>query len=186
MDTTQLIRSCQTGDPLAIDAFVRAHQGPVYRLALSVLDEAREAEEVAQDALLQALRALGGFRGEANLTTWLYCITLNLCRSRLRQRQTRTRLQTALEGLFHQRHGPPAEAVVAAKETQNAVWQAIQALNEKQRLPIILRYYHDLSIAEIAEVLQVNSGTIHSRLSLARDQLRVALGQHAWPQDDAL
>lgn len=179
LDANQLIRNCRVGDPFAIETFVRTHQEAVYRLALSVLGDPAEAEEAAQDALLQALRALEQFRGDAALRTWLYRITLNTCRNRQRRQQARARLQTTLERLTLTQHTPSPEGHAQARETQNAVWQAVQALEEKHRYPVILRYYHDFSVAEIAQLLDVNEGTIHSRLSIARDRLRLRLRDQA-------
>ena len=67
------------------------------------------------------------------------------------------------------------ETVTAQHEQNDAVWQAVQSLGEKHRWPVILRYYHDLPVAEIAAVLGLSEGTVHSRLSIARDRLRLVL-----------
>lgn len=149
----------------------------VYRLALSILDDAAEADEAAQDALLAALKALDTYRGQAAFSTWLYAITVNVCRARLRKRQTAERLLRSLTTFFwptaDRPHGPEEAAI--HNETEADVWRAVSALDEKHRLPIILRYYHDFSTDEIARMLTINEGTVRSRLHTAREQLRLRL-----------
>lgn len=176
VDPQQWLERCRAGDPAAVEWLVCTHQAAVYRLALSILDDRAEADEAAQEAFLAALRRLGTFRGEAAFTTWLYAITVNTCRSRWRKGRTWQRLRGALQAA---RWGAPPdplpEAAAAQRETAGAVWRAVQALGEKHRLPVILRYYHDLPTAEIAQILGISLGTVHSRLATARDRLRLAL-----------
>jgi RNA polymerase sigma-70 factor (ECF subfamily) len=181
METAALISRCREGDESAVETLVNRFQKPLYRLALSILEDPAEAEEAAQDALLAALGALDSFRGQASLNTWLHAITVNICRSRLRKRQARRRLWETLHAIFRLAGdapgGSPAhpEDTVIHHEADRHLWNAIHTLDEKHRLPVILRYYHDLPVAEIARILNVNEGTIHSRLSVARDRLRSQL-----------
>jgi RNA polymerase sigma-70 factor (ECF subfamily) len=177
METARLITLCRDGDESAVETLVSTFQKPTYRLALSILEDPSEAEEAAQDALLAALGALDSYRGEASFNTWLHTITVNVCRSRIRKRQTWERLKNTLQSFFHTGgEAPPhPEEVAIHNESDAALWRAVHGLNEKHRLPVILRYYHDCSIAEIAQILGVNEGTIHSRLSIARDRLRSLL-----------
>lgn len=176
MTLAELVACCRAGDEGAVEALVSAYQGRVYRLALTILDDPAEADEAAQDALVSALGALGSYRGEAAFTTWLYAITVNACRRRLRQRRSRERLQHALQAVFRVRGGAGTpEDRAARRETGTALWRAVNALGEKHRLPVILRYYHELSVAEIAEILGLSEGTVHSRLFTARERLREAL-----------
>ena len=154
-----------------------AHQQAIFRLAVSILDDPAEADEATQETFLAALRALPSYRGDAAFNTWLYRIAVNVCRGRLRKGRAWQRLKDALQSAWRLT-GDAAEhpeAAAARSETRAAVWHAVQALGEKHRLPVILRYYHGLSVAEIAQVLAVNEGTVHSRLSIARDRLRGVL-----------
>ena len=160
-----------------IEGLLTTHRPKVYRLALSILDDAAEADEATQDTLMAALRALDSFRGEAAFSTWLYTITLNVCRARLRKRQTAARLLRTLKTFFwpiaDKPRWPEDDAIL--NETEADVWRAVNELDEKHRLPIILRYYHDFSTDEIARMLTINEGTVRSRLHTAREQLRVQL-----------
>ena len=161
-------------DVVALENMVVAHRPTIYRLALSILDDAAEADEAAQDTLLAALRAVGSYRGEAAFSTWLYAITLNVCRARLRKRRTVDQLLHTLKTFFWAATEKPLwpEEAVVLTEHEAEVWQAVSELDEKHRWPIILRYYHDLSTGEIARVLKINEGTVRSRLHTAREQLR--------------
>jgi RNA polymerase sigma-70 factor (ECF subfamily) len=181
VDTAQLIERCRAGDAPAIEALVRAHEQAVYRLALSILDDPAEADEAAQDSFVTALRALKTYRGESAFTTWLYAITLNVCRARLRRRRTWGRLMDSLRALLRVGGDAPAdpEAVVIQNEADAELWNAVTALDEKHREPIILRYYQGFSTAEIAQVLGISEGTVHSRLFTARERLRAQLKEQA-------
>ena len=176
MESPQLLQY-RADDWLAAEMFFRAHQQSVYRLALSILDDPAEAEEAAQDALIAAIDALESYRGDSAFTTWLYAITLNTCRSRLRKRRSRDNLMQVLRLIFHiggEMAAHPEEAAIK-NEADEAVLRAVNSLDQKHRLPVILRYYNDLSTAEIAELLGISEGTVHSRLFTARERLRVML-----------
>lgn len=180
MNTAQLLQRCQSGDTAAIDTFIQNHHAMLYRLAYSVLFDAADAEEVVQDAFITALGALEtyhGDRGELSLKSWLYTITLNACRKRLRRGKALERLKHTLLVLLRiERAGPThPEQELIQDEARAALWQAVGQLDEKHRLPVILYYYHDLPVSEIARLLGVREGTIHSRLFTARGKLRDAL-----------
>jgi RNA polymerase sigma-70 factor (ECF subfamily) len=171
---THLLANCQAGDVQAIAELVEAYRPALFRLALSILDDPAEADEAAQDAFVAALGALGGYRREAAFSTWLYAITVNVCRGRLRRRGARQRLRRALEALLRLNpgHPPRPEEHALQAEARADVWQAVQALPEPQRLAVVLRYYHDLRLGEIAAVLGVTERTVNNRLRAAHARLR--------------
>ena len=176
-DTAELItRSCG-GDPIAIESLVHAYSSSVHRLALSVLDDPAEADKAAQDALMIAVNRLHSYRGEASFTTWLFAITLNVCRGRLRKHRARERLAQVLHVLFRVNDETPdhVERQVIDRENDAAVWQAIKALKDKEREVVVLRYYHQLRQADIAQVLGVSDRTVRTRLSSAHETLRALL-----------
>jgi RNA polymerase sigma-70 factor, ECF subfamily len=170
------LEQCPVGDSLAIERLVQAYQGAVYRLALSILDDSDDADDATQEVFVAALRAIESFRGNASFKTWLFSITVNVCRTRLQRHKNRGRLEQILQSLFQlntkQAH-PENEAIQS--ESDSKLWQAIHILDEKHRIPVILRYYHDLPVTEIAETLGVPVGTVHSRLNHARERLRALL-----------
>ena len=177
----QLLQSCLAGDARAIEQLVSAYRPAVFRLALSILDDADEAEEAAQDTFVAALRALGGFRGDAAFTTWLYAIALNLCRGRLRRRRSQNRLLGLLQSLFLGQPvaGPPPDDRMMHDQADAALGAAVQALPEPQRLVVVLRYYHEQRLGEIARLLKVSERTVHNRLHAAHQTLRTQLEDKA-------
>ena len=179
MDGTELLAQCRAGDRVAVEQLVRDYQPQLFRLALSILDDgsqngSADAQEVTQDALLAALRSLDSYRGEAKLSTWLFSITLNLCRNRLRSRQRRKRIHSIIERLTTPIDTVPSqpEEVLIQKQINLNLFDIVQSLNEKHRLPVILRYYHNCPVAEIAQILDIPQGTVHSRLNTARKKIR--------------
>jgi RNA polymerase sigma-70 factor (ECF subfamily) len=178
-DTPQIISGCLAGDEGAIERLILLYQTGVFRLALSVLGDPLESNEAAQDTFIAALGALKNYQDKSNFKSWLYTIALNISRSRLRKRKTAEKLRSALQALFRiqtQKTPSPEEAVIQ-NEKDAALWQALSKLGEKHRIPLVLRYFHDLPTAEIAEIMQINEGTVHSRLHTGRERLRVELEQ---------
>jgi RNA polymerase sigma-70 factor (ECF subfamily) len=163
---------------LSIDSLVHEHYAYIRRLALSILDDPHEADDAAQETFIAAHRSLGEYRGQAQLKTWLSAIAINACRGRLRKRKVRLALQRTLNAL-HLQDAPSAsiEAAAAGREAERQLWSAVDHLDEKHRLPVLLHYVHELSAAEIAAVLGINEGTVHSRLHYARFALQARLGQ---------
>ena len=180
-DTPQMLAGCLAGDEYAIERLIQTYQAGVFRLALSVLDDPLEANEAAQDTFIAALGALGHYQDKSTFKAWLYTIALNVSRSRLRKRKTAERLKNTLQALFkvQAQKTPTAEDAVIQNEKEAAVWQALETLGEKHRLPVVLRYFHDLSTAEIAEIMQISEGTVFSRLHTARERLRVEIKKQA-------
>src|SRR5215216_2754313 len=101
-----LIEQCRAGDTSAVEHFVQMYQQDIYRLAFSILDNSDEADEATQEALLAALRALDLFHGASSLKTWLFSITVNICRTRLQRRKRHERLRQILGGILQVRRTP--------------------------------------------------------------------------------
>ena len=171
----RLIEQCRVGNSSAIENFVQRYQQDVYRLAFSILDDPSEAEDATQEALLAALRGLDSFRDASSLKTWLYSITVNLCRTRLQRHKRYKRLTQILAEILRVQSAPTVEEETIRNESAQVLWQAIHRMDEKHRIPIVLRYYHDLSVVEIAHILQIPEGTVHSRLNTARKKLHEVL-----------
>ena len=157
---------------LNIERLVRDYYNYIQRLALSILDDPHEAEDAAQETFIAASRSLDKFRGDSGPRTWLTAIAVNACRGRLRKGKARQGLQHVLQALHLALPQPalPEEAAIL-KEAQSSLRQAVAALDEKHRLPILLHYVHGLSVPEIAASLHTNPGTIYSRLHYARRML---------------
>lgn len=172
--------------PLTLEALVFTYYADIWRLAYSILDDAPEADDVAQETFIGAGTALDTFRGASSVKTWLFGIAINICKSRLRKQRTRRALYLALEAIQLLR--PPQEspeALVEQHETREQLWKAVASLDEKHRLPVVLYYIHDLSVADISTILKLQPGTVYSRLHYARKQLHAVLLQNHPPSRPA-
>ncbi len=175
--TPRLIADCIAGNEDAIETLVREHEAGVFRLALSILGDVAEANEITQETFLSALRALPSYQHKKSFKAWLYTIALNHSRSHLRKRKVIERLRSSMTNLFRlesEKQVSPEEAAIQ-NEKEAALWRSLSQLDERHRVVVILRYFHELSIAEISEILSVHEGTIHSRLHIAREKLRDSL-----------
>lgn len=142
-------------------------------LALRMLGDDAEAEDVAQEAFLRVWRHAGSWRegGGARFDTWLHTVVLNLCRDRLRRR----REQPVAEPPERIDQSPLPDRHMEAEETSRRVQKALAQLPERQREAIILHHYQDLSNAEAARVLGVRVEALESLLSRGRRALRSRL-----------
>jgi RNA polymerase sigma-70 factor (ECF subfamily) len=179
--TSDLIQRFQNGQPRAFEALYDRFKDYVYRTAFFVTRSSSEAEDAVQETFLDVLRALPNYdvAGPARFETWLYRVTVNRCRSRMR----RKRLPTADWDEFEERleripepnpdHNP--ERVALGRERALGLWQAVDTLSEEQRVTVLLRYQQGLSYSEIAETLSISLGTVKSRLYYAHLKLKEQL-----------
>jgi RNA polymerase sigma-70 factor, ECF subfamily len=176
---SQLISDCIAGDEQSIETLVRQYETDVFRLALSIVGEIGEANEVTQETFIAALKSLGTYREKSSFKAWLFTIAVNTSRSHLRKRKALERLRVTLTAVFQvnsQKQALPEDLVIQ-NETEAVIWNSLNKLDERHRMVVVLRYFHELSISEISEILSVNKGTIHSRLHNAREKLKIALSQ---------
>ncbi|PYM86750.1 MAG: RNA polymerase subunit sigma-24 [Candidatus Rokuibacteriota bacterium] len=171
-DPPEFLRRLRAGEVRAFEELVIAHQHRVFGVALRMLGGAAEAEEVAQEVFLRAHRALAGFRGEAKLSTWLYGIAARLCLNRLAWGGRRM----VCDGEEMLARIPSGEADPATSlersELSTALHQAIAELPDDRRVIVVLRDLEGLSYAEIARALELEPGTVRSRLHRARMDLK--------------
>jgi RNA polymerase sigma-70 factor (ECF subfamily) len=172
-----LVSRAKHGDVEAFESLVRTHAQFAYNLALRVLSDPHEAEDVTQDAFLRAWRALPRFRDEARFKTWLYRIVVNRCYDRL------PKLSEQLAALDNESFPDvvderiDAHDLAVADETRRRVHGAIDDLPEGYRMLITLRHLQEMSYAEISEATGMPLGTVKVGLHRARGRLRDALLQ---------
>jgi RNA polymerase sigma-70 factor, ECF subfamily len=172
-----LIAACIAGKEDAIEMLVRQYETGVFRLAMSIVGDEGEANEITQETFLSALRSLPSYQEKTSFKAWLYTIAVNHSRSHLRKRKVVERLRVTLTNIFRmetEKQVSPEEAIMQ-NEKQAALWRSLSQLDERHRIVVELRYFHELSVAEISDVLSVPEGTVHSRLHHAREKLRDAL-----------
>lgn len=179
LDTEALIRRCQRGDRLAIEVLIRRFQNYVYRLCYLVMRNEQDAEDMTQETFIRAFRALPRFeiRKGTSFEAWLYRIAINACRSRMRRKwyQVLPWPEPAPQMVAEPEAQP--ERQMLQGEQRDWILEAIDHLGEKHRLVVILRYYAGLSNEEIARTLDIPSGTVRSRLHIARQRLRDLLAE---------
>jgi RNA polymerase sigma-70 factor (ECF subfamily) len=172
-----LIPECIAGNEAALEMFVRQYETSIFRLALSIVGDPAEANEITQETFIAALRSLSSYQEKQSFKAWLYTIALNHSRNHLRKHKVLERLRTTLTGIFRietEKQVSPEETVIQS-EKEAQIWNSLNQLDERHRTVVVLRYFHELSVTEISEILSVNEGTIHSRLHSAREKLRDAL-----------
>jgi RNA polymerase sigma-70 factor (ECF subfamily) len=176
----ELVARSMGGDLDSFNQLVLRWERPIYALAYRVIGREEDARDVAQETFLRAFRALKGFKGQAKFSSWLYRITLNLCRDWIR-RERRTPLVQAPEGvdvIELAGEGTPSETVeelVSRHEIGRAVAKAMSQLPEEQRTAIILKEYHGLTFQEIADLLDCPLSTVKTRLYQGLTVLRKQL-----------
>ena len=168
-----LVAAAKAGDLHAFDALVRRHQGAVYRVALRMLGSEVDAQDAAQEALVQAWRALSTFRGESAFSTWLYRIVTNRC---LNARAARRPME-ALPDVLIDRDSDPPEALERS-ERLRALVRGLLELPAEQRAALVLRELEGLSYEEIAQVLEVSVPAVKGRIHRAR--LALLEGSATW------
>ncbi len=174
----ELVARATAGDQDAFAQLVTRWERPIYALAYRTLRREEEARDVVQDAFLRAYRGLKGFKGEAKFSSWLYRITLNLCRDWMRKerRAPVTQVPEATDALdLADQQAAPTESVedlVARREMSAAVQLAMADLPEEQRTAIMLKEYHGLTFQEIAEMLDCPLSTVKTRLYQGLSALR--------------
>lgn len=174
-DDSSLVARLQRGDPRAFEDLVIAYQHRVFGVAFRMLHSRAEAEELAQEVFVRVHRAIGGFRGDAKLSTWLYAITSRLCLNRLasgERRMVREGEETLTQ--LASSHAGPADELERS-ELETALHRAIAELSEDRRIVVVLRDLEGLSYEEIAAALELELGTVRSRLHRARMDLKAKL-----------
>ncbi len=147
---------------------MRTYYPYIVRLVQSIVHDAGEAEDIAQETFIAALLSIDKATSSINYKSWLSKIAVNKARDLLRRRKVRSRWQQLWRS---HTDGRMPEDVAARNETVQQLWLAVESLNEKHRLPIVLRFGHGLPIREIAELLDIKEGTVNSRLHNAQKQL---------------
>ena len=184
MDEREIIEKVRQGDNQAFELLVERYQTKVYNLALRMCGNEDDAFDLAQDAFVRAWKALGSFQFESAFSTWLFRLTSNLCLDYLRAKKRRAAVSLTMSGEEDEEAQldvpdpsmTPEEAVLAS-EDKRILMEAINSLSTDYRQIITLRAINDLSYAQIAQVLNIQEGTVKSRLSRARTELKNKLLQ---------
>jgi RNA polymerase sigma-70 factor (ECF subfamily) len=180
----QFLERLRAGDVTAFERLVDEHTGEVYALLYRLTSDPEEAHDLTQETFLRAFQSISRFRGDANLKTWIYRIAVNQARNRWRWWRRRKRDVTVSLDATDERHEQPLTATLRnedavdpeqetlAKEREGQLRRALLGLRQSYREAVILRDVQGFSYEEVADTLQISLGTVKSRISRGRLELR--------------
>lgn len=180
----ELFEAARQGDAEAFGVLVRRHQKRIFRLAVHMLKDPAEAEDVTQDTFVRAYGALARFDGRSEPFTWIYRIAVNLSLNAIRSRNSRRAGPAAddprIEGQLVDRNATSGDPAGSASDRQlaAALLDGIDSLSETLRTTLILVAVEGLSHGQAAEILGCPEGTIAWRVHETRRKLRLHLNEH--------
>ena len=182
----RLVLDFRSGETDSFDKLVIKYHGKVFNICFRFLGDYQDADDVSQEIFLKAYRSLDRFRLESSFFTWLYRITVNTCKNKLKSLEYRYNKRTLKTDYTEDQNGPlktldikdnklsPYDAL-SNKEMMRAIKQAIDTLPPEQKTVVVLRDIEGLTYEEIKDVTDFKLGTIKSRLARARMDLREKL-----------
>lgn len=173
----ELIREALAGESQAYGALVERFQDRLYNAMLHITGSHDEAEDVVQDTFVQAYLKLSTFQGNSQFFTWLYRIAFNNALSRQRRRRGDLSIEQSREitGSDPEDRQELPDEPLLREERVAMVNLALQQLTDEHRQILVMREMQEMSYEDIAEILEINIGTVRSRLSRARNQLKLQL-----------
>jgi RNA polymerase sigma-70 factor (ECF subfamily) len=181
-----LIQRCQDGDMKAAEELFRRYHAPIFALVNRMVREAPEAEDLVQETFLKAFKGIGGFKGHSSFKTWLYQIATNTCLNYLAKAERKYHHDSLDAPLREDRDmtlgdrlassGPTPEDAAQTQEVYRRVEEAVGRLSPEYRSVLVLRDLQDMSYEDVAATLNLNLGTVKSRLARARKQVQQWLG----------
>ncbi len=166
-----LLRRAQAGDREAFGEIVRRYQDAVFNLCYRMLGDYHEAEDAAQETFLRAYRHLRRYDPNRRFSTWVLSIASHHCIDRLRTRRVTLVSLDAPDVYRHHGDTSHPEESVLRRERADRVQAMLRRLSPDYRLVLVLHYYHDMSYAEIAELLGTTEGAVKTRAHRARREL---------------
>jgi RNA polymerase sigma-70 factor (ECF subfamily) len=179
----ELARRAAAGEPAAFEALMRRHNRALFRTARAILRDDSEAEDALQEAYLQAFGAIGSFRGDAKLSTWLARIVANEALGRARKRARRAAIvplkpgaaEGEIEEIADDKMDETPERSAQRSEMRRLLEAEIDSLPDDYRVVFVLRAVEELSVEETAAALEIPQATVRTRLFRARSLLREGL-----------
>jgi len=171
MDDALILEKCRGGDKNAFAQLVDGHRRIIEGTAFGILKNREALKEVVQEVLIRIFKGIGSFKGNCKLSTWIYRITFNESMRYLQKSSNRT--ATSLD-LVEDVPAPDTCALqgLLSKEQKNIMRNCINELPPDFKQTVMLHYFEDMKLEEIAVKLNVPQGTVHSRIGRAREMLR--------------
>ena len=183
-DEQQLIESIKDGDTNAYANLVNRYKDLVYTLAIRMLKQREEAEEVAQDTFVKVFKSLDKFKGDSKFSTWIYKITYNTCLDRIKKNKKHLKDVAIDEFTFNKLDSIDNALEHMIKEEKHAlIKNCIYKLPEDSSALLTLFYFEELSLEEISQIVNVEANTVKVKLFRARKKLAVILEHYLKPQN---
>lgn len=180
-----LMQAVAAGNEAAFAELMRRHRQWVYHQVRAIVQDSSQAEDLTQEAFTRVYRSAGDYTAQGSFTAWLRRIALNLARNHLKQRQRSACLSLSdLEMELLGTNGSEPMQALLARGLSEDVRTAIQALPDEQRFPLIMRYFGDMSLQEIAWAMRCPEGTVKSRLFHALRRVRETLTSEGESEND--
>ncbi len=175
-----LIKKAQNGDSYAFEALIESHFKQIYNIAFRMTNNPDDAADMTQEVMLKLFKSIGSFNGNSKFSTWVYRVATNTCLDELKKMKRRTTLslQNEIETddggytMDIEDNSPTPEQSLEQNELKDIVAKAITYLSDEHKTIIILRDIRGFSYDEIARITGTTEGTVKSRLSRARAQLK--------------
>jgi len=182
LNEVELIQGLRNGEEVAFKFLVNNYQDRVFNTAIGIVQNAEDAEDVAQEVFIQVFRSVQSFKAESKLSTWIYRITTTRALDHLRSRKSKKRFGF-LQRLFGEGNEPIYElpdfhhpgVTLDRKENAALLFKAIDKLPEKQKIAFTLNKLEDLSYVEVSDVMQVSVPAVESLMHRAKQNLREML-----------
>ena len=162
-----LIKRAVKGDNTAFETLMEKYMGVIYNIALRMAASRDDADDMTQEIMLKIFRSIDSFKGNSKFSTWIYRVAVNTCLDELKKKKNKTVL--SLDKEFEDDDG------TSQIELKDMVAAAITHLSDEHRAVIVLRDIRGMSYSEIAEIMKCGDGTVKSRISRARAQLKTIL-----------
>lgn len=177
MDDAQLLAAHVDGDPNAFDVLFQRHRDRLWAVALRTMCDPEEAADALQEAMIAAFRRAGGFRGDAQVTTWLHRIVVNACLDRIRRNRVRRAepLPDDVDRELELADGTDVTEGLERDEVREQVLAALAQLGADQRAALVLVDVEGYSVEQAARMLGCATGTVKSRCSRGRGRLALLL-----------
>lgn len=183
VDENKLVNKAVKGDNSAFEALMEKHMGIIYNIALRMTANQDDAEDMTQEIMIKIFRSLGSFKGNSKFSTWIYRVAVNTCLDELKKKKNKKHLSLDAEisgddgenQIEIKDDSPSPEKLAEQNELRDIVAAAVKLLSDEHRAVIVLRDIRGMSYSEIAGILGCSDGTVKSRISRARAQLKMIL-----------
>lgn len=186
MDEKEIIKRIVSGETKYFKEIINKYKNAIYNHSRSFLRNAQDAEDVTQEIFINIFNNLKKFRGDSKLSTWIYRITVNTCKNKLKQiKRLKSKIiedipdeddetKNSIEEIKENQEKEP-DNILAQKSLKSAIYKNMELLPEEQRTVIILRDINGLSYEEIAKIMKISVSAVKSKLFRARENLREKL-----------